>query len=158
MALIISKAGLKTKERELEELKQKLSELRVFKGSVAIHSGDAWHDNNDFEQCEIDERRLLKQINDLSAEIASAEVIDDIDSNSNIVSYGARVLIKLSRNGKEIPEHTILFSDSDEPSEFKKVSANSPLGNAIYQKEEGYSTTYTVDSNVFNIKILKIEY
>ncbi|MCR5147192.1 MAG: GreA/GreB family elongation factor [Clostridia bacterium] len=149
---------MKTKERELEELKQKLSELRVFKGSVAIHSGDAWHDNNDFEQCEIDERRLLKQINDLSAEIASAEVIDDIDSNSNIVSYGARVLIKLSRNGKEIPEHTILFSDSDEPSEFKKVSANSPLGNAIYQKEEGYSTTYTVDSNVFNIKILKIEY
>lgn len=158
MALIISKAGLKTKEKELEKLKQRLSELRVFKGSVAIHSGDAWHDNNDFEQCEIDERRLLKQISDLSAEITSATVIDSNASNSNVVSYGAKVLIKLSRNGKEMPKHTILFSDSDEPSEFRKVSANSPLGNAIYQKEEGYSTSYNVDSNVFNVKILKIEY
>lgn len=158
MALIISKAGLKAKEKELDTLRKKLSELRAFKGSVAILSGDAWHDNNDFEQSEIDERRLLKQISDLSAEIASADIVDDDVFNSNIVSYGAKVSIKLSRNGKELNEDIILFSDSDEPSEFMKVSANSPLGNTIYQKEEGYIGTYTVDTNVFTVKILKIEY
>ena len=158
MALIISRAGQKTMEKELEKLKGKLNELRIFKGSIAIHSGDAWHDNNDFEQCEIEERALLKQISNLSSEIASATIIEDDNSNSNIVSYNAKVLIKLSRNGKDLPEHTILFSDSDEPSEFRKVSANSPLGNAIYQKEEGYTATYNLDSNVFKVKILKIEY
>ncbi len=158
MALIISKAGLKAREKELELLKKKLSELRVFKGSVAIHSGDAWHDNNDFEQCEIDERGLLKQISDLSAEIDSATIVDDNLSNSNIVAYGTKVTIQLSKNGKDMPKNTILFSDADESSEFMKVSANSPLGNTIYQKEEGYIGTYTVGTNVFTVKILKIEY
>ena len=158
MALIISKAGLKAKEKELELLKKKLSELRVFKGSIAIHSGDAWHDNNDFEQCEIDERGLLKRISVLSAEIDSATIVDEDLSNSNIVTYGAKVTIQLSRNGKDMPKNTILFSDSDETSEFMKVSANSPLGNTIYQKEEGYIGNYTVDTNVFTVKILKIEY
>lgn len=158
MALIISKAGLETKKKELEKLKDALHELRVFKGSTAIHSGDAWHDNNDFEQCEIDERRLLKQIYDLSEEIASATIIDSTTTDSNIVSYGAKVSIKLSRNGTNLPEHTILFSDSDEPSELRKVSANSPLGNAIYQHSEGYTGSYTVDNNIFNVTIVKIEY
>ena len=158
MALIISKAGLKAKENELEDLKQQLNDLRVFKGSIAIHSGDAWHDNNDFEQCEIDERRISKQIFDLTEEIASATIVEEDTSKSNVVGYGAKVLIKLCRGTKELPEHTILFSDSDEPSEFRTVSANSPLGSAIYNKEEGYSTEYTVDNCVFKVTILKIEY
>ena len=158
MALLISKAGLNTKRKEIESLKQKLNDLRIFKGSVAIHSGDAWHDNNDFEQSEIEERRILKQINDLSAEIASATIVEDTSCETDIVKFGSKVLIKLSEDNEDIMEEIILFSDSDEASELMKVSANSPLGKTIYNQKVGFTGSYTVDNiSVFTVKILKIE-
>lgn len=158
MALRISKAGLETMQKQLESLREELGKLRVFKGSIAIHSGDAWHDNNDFEQCEIDERRLQRQISDLEADIENAIIIDDTATNSNVVNYGAHVTVQLIFGDDDFEEDTILFSDSDEPSNFMKVSANSPLGNAIFNKEVGYTGSYNVDNNIFKVKILKIEY
>lgn len=159
MTLRISKAGLETRKKHLEDLRKQLRELRKFKGSVAIHNGDDWHHNNDFHQCEIDEIRLQKQICDLEAEISSAIIIDTTtDSNSNIVDYGAHVTIQLNINGEKLPEDIILFSDSDEISDFMKVSANSPLGNTIYQKGVGYTGSYNVDERILHVTILKIEY
>lgn len=158
MGLLISREGLNAKQKQLADLQQRLIESQNFKGSIAIHSGDAWHDNNDFEQCEIEERRLLHQIRILEEEIFSATVVEEVSGNRTTVNYGAKVSLKLVQNGRELPTYTVLFSDSDEPAEFRKVSANSPLGAAIYKKREGDTGNYKVNSNEFTVTILKIEY
>ena len=158
MVLRISKAGLESMKKQLESLRNKLTELSVFKGSIAIHSGDAWHDNNDFEQCEIDERRLQTRISDLREEIESATIVEDSGTNMNIVDFGAKVLIQLTSEDEEPDEFTILFSDSNEASKLMRVSANSPIGKVIYKKAEGFTGSYKVEDNTFHVKILKIEY
>ena len=159
MALRVSKTGLESMKKQLENLRNELSDLRIFKGSVAIHSGDAWHDNNDFEQCEIEERRLEQQIINPETSINTAIIMDDTISDTNVVNYGARVTIKLTCNNEDFPVDTIRFSDSNiDFSDLTCVSANSPLGKVIYQEQVGFIGHYNVGSNIFKVEILNIEY
>ena len=157
MSYTISSAGLKSLERQLESLNQKLLELRRHKNKIAVDNGNAWHDNNDFEQSEIDERRILREIADIKEKINTATVISESNSNLSIVDYGAKVDLSIKDN--ECTEFmSILFSDSDEPSAFQKISANSPLGKAIFHQETGFIGSYKVGVETFEVKILKIEY
>ena len=157
MSLLVSKAGLEAKKKQLTDLQEELGKIQEFKGRIAIHSGDAWHDNNDFEQAEIDERRLLGRISEIHNEIASATIIDE-EQNTNIVGFGSKVTVEIFCNGEEFVTDTYLFSDSDESTELTNISANSPIGSAIFKKEEGTTSSYTVNGNKFTVKILKIEY
>ena len=90
MPLLVSKAGLEVKQKHLADLQKELGKIQELKGGSNIHRGEAWHDNSDFEQAEIDERRLLGKINDLKDEISTAEVINDEEQNTNIVGLVLR--------------------------------------------------------------------
>ena len=157
MSLTVSKAGLESMHRQLEDLKADLSKLQQFKGREAINSGNAWHDNNDFEQCEIEERRLITRIHELSEQIASATVIDGEITNANVVNYGDLVTLQISIGDEKDPEEKLLISDSDEPSEFGKISLNSPICKAIYHQPEGATVDYVAAGNHLQVHILKIE-
>lgn len=75
MTLKLSAEGLRSLERELDSLEQQLRDNRIYKNKIAVENGNVWHDNNDFEQCEIEERRLMKEISDMREKIFSAEII-----------------------------------------------------------------------------------
>ena len=156
MSLIVSKEGFESMERELESLKQQLTEQRIYKNKIAVENGNVWHDNSDFEQAEIEERLLMKSISTLKEKISNATIID-ADFSKDIVSYGAKVDLHLiCEDEKETI--TILLSDSDEKSNLDKISLNSPLGKVIYKQKVGYEGKYTVKNDTFTVKILKIEY
>ena len=74
--LTVSSKGLEDMKKRLESSQDELIALRKYKGAEAVDNGDVWHDNNDFEQCEIQERALQKDINDLEHQIATAIVVD----------------------------------------------------------------------------------
>lgn len=155
--LTVSRKGLEDMNRRLDALQEELIKLRKYKGKEAVENGDVWHDNHDFEQCEIQERALQKDINDLEHQIATAIVVDT-EKDYSIVDFGARVTVQLTYGVDDFETDTFLFSDSDESSALTKISANSPLGEEIYKKEVGYDGSYKVRSNTIKVKILKIEY
>lgn len=157
MSLTISEEGYKSMERELENLQKKLMDIRIYKNTIAVENGNVWHDNSDFEQSEIEERRLLREIADIKDKMSNSVIFKSNSSNLNLVDYGAKVEIFL-KDDEEEETMTILFSDSDEVSEYSKISANSPLGKTIFQKEVGFVGSYIVDDIECTVKVLKIEY
>lgn len=157
MSLKYSAEGVKALERELTGLKEDLRKLQIYKNQIAAENGDVWHDNNDFEQSEIEERRLKKSIADLEKKIKTVEVISPTTFSDNTVNYGAIVKLKIFGEGFS-DEMTILFSDSDEKTQFQKISLNSPVGKAIYEKTIGFVGHYTVGKEFISVEILDIQY
>ena len=93
--MLLSQEGLNAKKKQLDNLREQLIELQQYKGQVAINSGDAWHDNNDFEQTEIEERRLLTSIRMLEEEIESAELVNE-EIHQDYVALNSSVKLQLT--------------------------------------------------------------
>ena len=153
--MLLSKEGLQAKKSELENLRGKLYELGKYKGEVSIHSGDAWHDNNDFEQTEIEERRLHFQIATLEKEIKSATIVDNPASTDDTVDFNSTVKIKLTFDDGEIEIIESKFLDvSSNPGEV--ITIQSPLGKAIFHKKIGDKGNYTSPGGKVLFEILSI--
>ena len=61
----ITKEGKKDYIRQIEVKEKELKELRIRKGKESVEQGNVWHDNFDFEQTELQERNLMKLIEDM---------------------------------------------------------------------------------------------
>lgn len=164
MALKYSVEGIKALERKLDSLKAELRELQIYKNKIAAENGDVWHDNNDFEQSEIEERRLQKSITDLEEEIRNAELISTTVSSSN-VNYGAVVTVKILGEDDDPDDEdviTLWFSDSGEKAGCTKTNVNTPIGKLIFDKPVGFIGNYVVDNKgaktTFTVEILDIQY
>ena len=85
--LKLTNVAIEKLNKVIELKKQKLRELGQYKASAAENEGDAWHDNFAFEQTEIQERALIREINDLQKQIDCAEIIE-IEKNEDVVNIG----------------------------------------------------------------------
>ena len=72
------------------------------------------------------------------------------------VSYGSVVTVKIKKGASE-HVRTVMLADSEEPSEYTKVSISSPLGRLIYDKSVGFTGSYTVGDKTLTATILSIE-
>lgn len=167
MALKYSVEGVKALERELDSLKAELRKLQIYKNKTAAENGDVWHDNNDFEQAEIEERRLQKSIADLEEKLQKVEVIStDTSSSSDTVNYGALVTVKIKGEDDDPDDDddviTLWFSDSGEKAGCTKTNVNTPIGKLIFDKPVGFIGNYVVDNKgaktTFTVEILDIQY
>lgn len=75
---------------------------------------------------------------------------------ANIVDYGSIIEVAIEK-GERKQIRTVLFSDSEDASDYTKVLPDSPLGKLIYQREEGFTGSYNVGTQVLRAEILKIE-
>lgn len=66
--------------KSIEKLEEDLAEVRRYKGDVAIHQGDNWHDNPILYQTELKETALMAQIRNLREELFSLEIIKERNS------------------------------------------------------------------------------
>lgn len=155
--MLLSKEGLAAKEKQLAKLRDELKQLGVFKGQTAIHSGDEWHDNNDFEQTEIEERRLQYLISQLEEEIAHATIIEGVESSQNAVAFNSMVKLKLIFDGDDdVEEMECKFSDVSSVGE-SVVTLHSPLGQAIFGKQVGDTGFYHSPAGKIFFEILSIQ-
>lgn len=63
--------------KEIEKLEEELTIIRKYKGDVAIHQGDNWHDNPILYQTELKETALMAQIKNLKDKLLTFEIISD---------------------------------------------------------------------------------
>ena len=155
--LKLTKEGLKKLTRELESKKEELLELGRYKSQAAANEGDAWHDKFGFEQTEIKERGLIRQINDLQERINTAEIIqDEIVKSSDIVGVGSHVTVSLKFSYEEEEELSFFLTGNFGDASSEYVSINSPIGECIVGKRAGYEGKYIVNGNEIFVKIKSV--
>lgn len=158
MALKLNSKGYEDYKSEIESKKKQLLELGKFKGEVAVECGDVWHDNHTFEQVEIQERALIRTINDMTENLKNAIIVDDekIEKNGIDIDNTVTVLMNFVDSGDEAEEVTVKLVGTASPSNINEVTLNSPLGNAIYQKNIGDKASYEVNNSRIEVEILHI--
>ena len=148
----LTKESAESLQKEIEKKEMELRELRKYKAYASENEGDTWHDNFAFEQAEIKERSLIKEISDMREQLKIAEIIN-VDSNADKDSV--RVIMKYSEDDEEEYEF-VLTGGFKVESKYDSVSINAPLGKCVYGKKIGFEGNYSVNGNKIDIKILSI--
>lgn len=156
--MLLTREAYRQKEKELEQLNKKLQQVRQEKSSqIAQSDGDNRHDNFGFEQAEIQERAVIRDINDLTNQLRNVTIIENIeDKNKKIVQVGDLVKLELDYGDgePEIVEYTLQALPSGET---ETVTLNSPIGKTIFQQEVGFSGECKIaNNNKVKIQILAI--
>lgn len=154
--LKLTQEGLKKLTRELESKKEELRDLGKYKGQAAANEGDAWHDNFAFEQTEIKERRVIRQINELQERINTAEIIQEDVKPSDVVGVGSYVTVSLKFSQEEEEELSFFLTGNFGDASSEYVSINSPIGECIVGKRVGHEGKYTVNGNEIFVKIKSV--
>jgi transcription elongation factor GreA len=149
----MTQADLDRFKEQLEALREQLKELRVYKGSDAIHQGDTWHDNPTLYQAEAQEQALIRQITELEEKIRNAEVVEVPDDMQHVV-LGCRVRIRFPDGDEE--DYQIMGEASANPSK-RIISDKSPLGQALMGKSVGDKVTYQAGNSTHRVKVITIE-
>ncbi len=156
--MLLTKEAYRQKEKELEQLKIKLQDVRKEKALHILQSpGDDRHDNFGFEQAEIQERAVIKDINDLTIELENATIVETFeDKSKQIVQVGDLVRLKLDYGNDDVFE-TEYRLQALPSSEEATVTLNSPIGKTIFQKEIGFLGECRIaNGNKVKIQILEI--
>ena len=142
----------------IDKKRKELKELGKYKGSAYEEEGDGFHDNFAFEQAEIKERGLLREIADLKSKFDEAEIIDIKEETNNAdgkVAIGSKVTVKLKFDGVE-EEETYTITGGYGNMLKNIVSIESPLGKCLIDKTVGFEGSYTENGNVTVVKIVEI--
>lgn len=156
--MLLTKEAYRQKEKELERLNEKLKEIRKEKGlQISQSDGDDRHDNFGFEQAEIQERAVIKNIRDLSAQLRDVTIVETVENKSKqIVQVGDLVKLKLDYVDDDVFE-TEYRLQALPSSEEATVTLNSPIGKTIFQKEVGFLGECRIaNGNKVKIQILEI--
>ena len=151
--VVLTYEGLKRLEEELEELKVVRRKEVAEKIKEARGQGDlsenAEYDSAKEEQAEIEARIVV-----LEKMLRNADVIDDEEVRSDIISIGCTVTL-LDLEFEEEMEYSIVGSAEADPMNFK-ISNESPVGSALLGKKVGDVVEVAVRSGVSKFEVLEI--
>ena len=157
--MLLTEKALEEKRKELEELNDRLKEIYKEK-RLSQSAGNTFHDNFGFEQAEIQERRILKQIRDLKKEIETATIVDEKDFDNDSVKVGSLVTLNVDYgNGdKEFISGKLVALLEEPRLNQSQITLNSPIGKTILNKKVGDEVSCTLPGgNKIKIYISKID-
>ena len=153
---IVTNEGYQRLLQEYENLKKQFeaNELEM-SSSFQNAAGDGAHDNGEFESLQTKEKMLAGQINYLASRIKSAKIIEVPELSENQVNVNDTVLLRLFYDIDDIEEDTYTLVGGDGNSLSNKISLNSPLGQAIFQRNVGEKVPYKVNDNEYRVEIVE---
>lgn len=151
--VIVTVAGLKALEDELEELKTVRRKDVAEKIKVARGFGDL-SENSEYDEAKNEQAFIESRIAQLEAMLKNARVIDNDELNLDTVSVGTHV--KIEDEDGEVEEYDITGSTEADPMN-GKISDESPVGAALVGKKTGDSVTVSLpNGGTIDYKILEI--
>lgn len=151
---VITYGGVRKLEKELEYLKTtKRREIRE-KIKLALSFGDL-SENSEYDEAKNDQAFVEGRIVQIENMLKNADVIDESDLKSGIISVGSKVTVKDYQFDEEI-EFFIVGSAEADPVE-NKISNESPVGSALIGKKVGDEVDVNVPDGVDKYKILAIK-
>ena len=143
-------------KRTIEEKKKELKELGKYKAAAYENEGDGFHDNFAFEQAEIEERGLLREIAELQNDLAEAEIVNHKPNASGKVTLGSKVTLSLKYEDEDAEEETYTITGGSGDITRNVISEKTPLAMCIMGKQEGFEGSYSVKGSTTVVKILKV--
>ena len=151
--VIVTVAGLKALEDELEELKTVRRKDVAEKIKVARGFGDL-SENSEYDEAKNEQAFIESRIAQLEAMLKNARVIDNDELNLDTVSVGTHV--KIEDEDGEVEEYDITGSTEADPLN-GKISDESPVGAALMGQKVGQTVTVSLpNGGTIDFKILEI--
>ncbi len=151
---ILTYAGLKSLESELEDLKVNKRKEVAEKIKEAREQGDL-SENAEYDAAKDEQRDIEARIEEIEKILKNAEVVDEEDIDTKKISVGCIVKV-LDKEYKEELELRIV--GSTEANSLKGMISNeSPLGQALIGKKVGQTVTVETQYGAEKYKILEIQ-
>ena len=151
--VVVTVAGLKALEDELEELKTVRRKDVAEKIKVALGFGDL-SENSEYDEAKNEQAFIESRIAQLEAMLKNARVIDNDELNLDTVSVGTHV--KIEDEDGEVEEYDITGSTEADPLN-GKISDESPVGAALLGQKAGQTVTVSLpNGGTIDYKILEI--
>ena len=155
-AIKLTTEGLLALEAELDELKSTKRKEIAEKIKVALSFGDL-SENSEYDEAKNEQAIIEARIADIEAMLKNAEIIDESAIDTERVSIGARVLVKIRKpSGEEMErEYRIVGSNEANPRE-GRISDESAIGKALIGNRIGAELDVEVPAGVMHYEILAI--
>ncbi|CZQ95192.1 prokaryotic transcription elongation factors signature 2 [Trichococcus palustris] len=147
-------AGKAKLEAELEDLKVNKRKEIVERIKIARSYGDL-SENSEYESAKDEQAFVEGRITTIEKMIRFAEIIDDRNFDSNLVSLGSKVTFAEIPDGDE-ESYIIVGSAEADPLE-GKISNDSPIAKALLGKNIGEEVVITTPGGNMTVKIVKVE-
>lgn len=152
---ILTVSGLARLEDELNLLKTKKRTEIAQRIKQALAFGDIT-ENSEYDEAKNEQAFVEGRIAQLESILKNAKVIDDEDIDTEKVSIGAKVKLKVvDEEYDDVVEYTLVGSAEADPINLK-ISNESPVGKAILGKSIGEKVEIHVPDGIIKYEILQI--
>lgn len=152
--VLLTQAGLKRLEEELESLKSVKRREVAERIKVAIGYGDI-SENSEYEDAKNEQAFIEGRIITLEKMLRNARIINNDEINLDIVSIGSTVVVEDIEFGDHM-EYLIVGTAESDPLN-NKISNESPVGRAIIGKKKGAMVEVNVPAGIIQYKIIDIK-
>lgn len=150
---VMTYEGVKKLEEELEYLKTVKRKEITEKIKVALGYGDL-SENSEYDEAKNEQAFTEGRILQIENMLKNANVVDESEIPSDIVSVGSTVKVKDFEFDEDV-EYTIVGSAEADPMSFK-ISNESPVGKGLLGKKIGDIVEISVPDGINKFEILDI--
>ena len=151
--VLLTPAGLKKLEDELEQLKSVKRREVAERIKLAISYGDI-SENSEYEDAKNEQAFVEGRIITLEKMLRNARVIHEEEVDTQVVSIGSTVKVRDVEFNEDI-EYVIVGSAESDPLE-NKISNESPVGKSLLGKRVGSKVEIQVPAGKIEYEILEI--
>lgn len=151
----LTKNGFAALEAELKKLKFTDRPNIIAAIDEARSHGDL-SENAEYSAAKEKQSFIEGRIKELEVVISRAQVIDPSDVNTDVIRFGATVLLVDEDNDRENSYQIV--GDYEADIEKNKISLSSPLAKALIGKEVGDVVEYVAPGGKKSFEILNVEY
>lgn len=152
--VLLTQAGLKRLEEELESLKSVKRREVAERIKVAIGYGDI-SENSEYEDAKNEQAFIEGRIITLEKMLRNARIINNDEIDLETVSIGSTVIVEDIEFGDSM-QYTIVGTAESDPLN-NKISNESPVGRAIIGKKKGMTVEVNVPAGIIQYKIVDIK-
>lgn len=151
----LTKSGFAALETELKKLKYEDRPNIIAAIDEARSHGDL-SENAEYSAAKEKQSFIEGRIKELEVVISRAQVIDPKEVQSNVIRFGASVIVVDEDNDKESKYQIV--GDYEADIEKNKISISSPLAKALIGKEAGDIAEYFAPGGKKSFEILNVAY
>ena len=151
---VLSSAGLKKLEDELDELREKRNVEIPQKIKEAREQGDL-SENAEYDAAKEEQRETEARIEEIENLLKNAEIIVDEEIDAKKISVGCTVTLQEQKNKVSVIYNVVGNIEADSLNGM--ISYESPLGKALIGKKKGEIVEFNAPAGTFSYKVTKIE-
>ena len=151
--VILTDAGLKKYENELEELKTVKRKEISEKIKVALSFGDL-SENSEYDEAKNDQAKVEARIAELEAMLKNAKIIDEDELSDEIIHVGSKVTVYDVKYDEELSYQIVGSAEADP--KVGRISDESPVGKALIGAKVGDEVEAETPGGMLKLQIRNI--